>query len=110
MSTIKSSREIQAIFEKSRRVSHPLVILLVTRTPEGRGPSGRVVFVAGKRLGNAVKRNRAKRVLREAVRRCGGPWRGFDVAVMARQDTGSAPASDLDRALLQMVEKAGLST
>ena len=74
MSTIKSSREIDAVFRGALRSAHPLMIVMASPTPEGRGPEGRVAFVAGKRTGNAVVRNRAKRVLRAAARRAGGPW------------------------------------
>lgn len=108
MSTIKSSREISAIFNQSRRVAHPLVVALIAPTPEGRGQEGRVVFVAGKRIGNAVTRNRAKRVLRAALGRSGGPWPGYDVALVARETTGRAPATELDGAIAGIAERAGL--
>jgi len=108
MSTIKSSRDIQAIFNRSRRVAHPLVVALIAATPEGRGPGGRVVFVAGKRIGNAVKRNRAKRVLREALRRSGGPWSGRDIALVARESTGSAAPSALDEAIASVMRRGGV--
>jgi len=108
MSTIKSSREIDTIFRVATRVAHPLIILLVIETPEGRDPSGRVAFVAGKKLGNAVHRNRCKRVLRAAVRRCGGPWSGHDVALIARVGLATAPVEDVDRAVANIIARAGL--
>ena len=74
MTTIKSSREIDMVFRTATRVAHPLLIALIAQTPEGRGPQGRVAFIAGKRLGGAVLRNRSRRVLREAARRAGAPW------------------------------------
>ena len=109
MSTIKSAREIDAIFRTAARVAHPLLIALIARTPEGRGPSGRVAFIAGKRLGNAVLRNRCRRVLREAVRRAHGPWAGYDVALIARPKTPTASRAELDAALSSLVDRAGLS-
>jgi len=66
------------------------------------------MFVAGKRLGGAVWRNRAKRVMREAVRRAGGPWPGFDVALVAKSDTGEAPTGDLDASLDQALRRGGV--
>ncbi len=84
--TVKSSREIERMFAEGTRAAHPLLIALVAKTPTGRGPGGRVPFIAGKKLGGAVVRNRAKRLLREAVRRAGGPWGGYDVALIARPD------------------------
>lgn len=108
MSTIKSPRDIQTIFEDSKRVSHPLLIALIAPTPAGRGPGGRVVFVAGKRLGNAVVRNRAKRVLRAAVQRNQCSWPGYDVALIARAGTGTAVPADLDAALRSVLARGGL--
>ncbi|MDZ4168405.1 MAG: ribonuclease P protein component [Coriobacteriia bacterium] len=107
MSTIKSSRDIQAIFSRSRRVAHPLVVALIARTPEGRGREGRVVFVAGKRIGNAVTRNRAKRVLRAAYRIRGGSWPGYDIALVAREGTGTAKPDELLAALEDVVSRGG---
>jgi len=108
MSTIKSSREIDEIFRTATRVAHPLLIALISDTPEGRGPEGRVAFIAGKKLGGAVMRNRCRRVLREAARRAAAPWAGHDVALIARPGTAVASVPELDRALVSVLERAGL--
>jgi len=99
MRTLKGPSEIDTLFRSGRRGSNDLVLVLSMRTPERRGPEGRVVFVAGKKLGGAVTRNRCKRVLRETVLRCGGPWDGFDVAIVARASTATASPAALDAAL-----------
>jgi ribonuclease P protein component len=108
MRTLKSPSEIDALFKAGRRGSTALILVLSTATPEQRGPEGRVVFVAGKKLGGAVTRNRCKRVLREAVRRAGGPWAGFDVAVIARKDTATASVAALDAALAAALRAGGV--
>lgn len=108
VSTIKSSREIDRIFQQATRVAHPLIILLVSATPEGRDQSGRVAFVAGKKLGNAVYRNRCKRVLRAALRRVGGPWPGSDIAIIARPGVGEAMALAVDSAMSNVASRARL--
>jgi len=107
VSTIRSSQEIDSIFRTARRAAHPLVIALVAQTPPGRDHYGRVAFIAGKKLGGAVMRNRSKRVMREAVRAAGGPWPGLDVALIARPTTGSAPCDELARAVASVVSRAG---
>ena len=108
MGTIKSSREIDRIFRGAKRAAHPLLIVLAAQTPEGRGRFGRVAFIAGKKLGGAVLRNRCRRVLREAVRRAQGPWPGWDVVVIARPDTATVKAAELDEALRGALRKAGV--
>jgi len=110
MGTIKSSREIDSVFREAERSAHPLIIVLARETTLGRGHEGRVAFIAGKKLGNAVLRNRSKRVLREAMRRCGGPWDGLDVLLIARQRTATAPPTDLDQALRAQLGKLGISS
>ena len=107
MSTIRSSREIDAVFRLGRRAAGPLVTALVANTPVGRDPRGRVAFVAGKRLGNAVKRNRAKRLLRSASREAGGPWRGFDVVLMARSPLLDATSGEVAGAIGVLMERIG---
>jgi len=77
-------------------------------TPTRRGPEGRVVFVAGKRLGGAVWRNRCKRVMREAVRRADGPWQGHDLALVARAGTAGARSDELDEALRGALRRLGV--
>jgi len=108
--TIKSSREIDVAFASGRRYATPLFVALIAHTPEGRDPSGRVAFVAGKKLGGAVTRNRCKRVMRAAVARVGGPWPGFDIVLIARSAVGTAPAADIDRALGTVLGKAGVDS
>lgn len=108
MGTIRSSSEIDAIFRGSKRVAHPLLVVLAAHTPEGRGRIGRVAFIAGKKLGGAVLRNRCRRVMREAVRRVGGPWDGWDVVLIARPGTSTATASGLDTALKGLLDRGGV--
>jgi ribonuclease P protein component len=108
MRTLKASSEIDALFKSGRRGATDLVLVLSAPTPTSGQPDGRVVFVAGKKLGNATVRNRCKRVLREAVRRCGGPWPGADVAIVARGATASAKPEELDASLRRAVALAGV--
>lgn len=107
LDTIKSTREIDAIFRTGARVSTPLFMLLTTETPHGRDPSGRVAFIAGKKLGNAPFRSRCKRVLRETVRRIDPSWPGRDMVFVARHAAATATPSQLERALDQAIRKIG---
>ncbi|MBN2247144.1 MAG: ribonuclease P protein component [Coriobacteriia bacterium] len=108
MRTITNANEIDGIFRQGVRAAGGTVTLIISRTPEARGSDGRVLFVAGKRLGGAVLRNRCKRVLRAAVSRCGGPWPGWDVVLMARAATPTAPHDELDRGIKAGLRRAGV--
>jgi ribonuclease P protein component len=65
----------------------------------GEGPPG-VAFLAGKKVGGAVKRNRAKRVLREAVRTSNADLSGIETLVfVASHRAATARYSDVRRIL-----------
>lgn len=108
MRTIKSTREIDALFKEGRRGSSPLLTGLSMPVNERRGPLGRVAVVAGKKLGNAVVRNRCKRVLRAATVRAGGPWTGLDVVLISRPGLPTAPVEEVDSALLEVLRRMGI--
>jgi len=63
---LRTSRDIETVKRHGRRISTTLFNLLVYKMDDA--PS-RVGIVVGKRFGNAVRRNRAKRVFRALVRK-----------------------------------------
>lgn len=90
METIKSSNEISSLFEHGKRLKSPCVTFIISsdasekEEPFVHGLQGRVAFIAGKKLGNAVWRNRAKRRMRAICKDLGGPWPGYDVIFLAK--------------------------
>jgi ribonuclease P protein component len=72
----------------------------------GQGPPG-VAFLAGRRVGGAVRRNRAKRVLREAYRTSGIALPCVETLVLvASERAASAPYGEVKAALDAALEKA----
>ncbi len=65
----------------------------------------RLAFVAGRAVGNAVARNRAKRRLREAARLATVPD-GWDLVISARAGAATEPFDALVRQLTEGVAKA----
>jgi ribonuclease P protein component len=97
-------------FKRVRRLgksyAHPLIVLIVT--PNDCDHS-RFAIAAGRSVGNAVERNRAKRRLREAIR----PYLllifpGWDVLVLARSPILSATYQRTQEALIGLLRKASL--
>ncbi|MGI6045789.1 MAG: ribonuclease P protein component [Eggerthellaceae bacterium] len=64
METIKSSEEIEFLFKNGRRYNSLYITLIVYESARQHDQRGRVAFIAGKKLGNAVWRNAAKRRMR----------------------------------------------
>jgi ribonuclease P protein component len=105
--TIKSSAEISEIFSTGERFDTSFITLLVSPR---HGLTGRVAFVAGKRNGNAVWGNSAKRRMRVICRELGGPWPDFDVVFLAKRRITKVSYSKVLEACSKMVKKSPLGT
>jgi ribonuclease P protein component len=106
MQTIKSKKDFEAVFTRGRRARTPLVRIQILRTDEG-DPT-KVAFVAAKRLGNAVFRNRCKRMLREAYRICPAPQNGYRIILYANKETRDASPLDIASSLKSGYAKLGI--
>ncbi len=90
-------RETLDLTVQSGAVARTSYCRLCYRT--GEGPPG-VAFLAGKKVGGAVKRNRAKRVLREALRTCSADLSGIETLVfIASHRAATARYSDIRQTL-----------
>ena len=107
MRTLKSRSDFERVFTQGKRYNHPLIRLVICDA-ESEGDPGRVAFAAPKRLGNAVLRNRSKRVLRETARACDFPVPGHDVILFATAATRDAAPQDLCAALMRLSARAGV--
>ena len=103
METIKSKQDFGRVFSGGKRANHRLVRMTVLRLSEG-GP-GRVAFVAPKRLGNAVFRNRCKRVLREAAFEAGFPKEGYEVIFFATMATHDSHPHEVAKAMRSLMSR-----
>lgn len=75
----------------------------------GPGASLRLGVVASRVIGNAVKRNRAKRRLREAWRLNRHRFHGeMDVVLVARRSILTAPWQEVNDDLIRLAKRAGL--
>lgn len=69
--------------------------LIALRNEKLHDREGRVAFIAGKKQGNAVWRNRAKRRMRALCHDLGGPFPGYDILFIARKTITSADYSEM---------------
>lgn len=114
MDTIRSNDEISRIFSSGKRLSNPYVTVIAVparSAHSGRGDNeqhglhGRVAFIAGKKHGNAVWRNAAKRRLREICRAYSGDLGGHDILFVAKSGILNASYSKVLSTCEQTLKK-----
>lgn len=86
--------------------AHPLLVLVALSNDLERS---RIGVTASRRVGHAVDRNRAKRLLREAVRHLYAVLQpGWDIVLIARRETALAREPQVREALNILLKRAGL--
>jgi ribonuclease P protein component len=85
---LKDGDAFQRVYRDGRSWSTPLLILRAS--PNGL-PHSRIGYASSKRIGNAVARNRAKRLLREGARaQAASLPPGWDMVLIAREPISMA--------------------
>lgn len=104
---LRSPNQFQRVRREGRTYQQSGLLLNVA---PNRRRKTRCGFVVGKRIGSAVRRNRARRRVRETVRLAYGSIRaGFDLVFVIRADTvAEMPFQDLQHTVELLLRKAGL--
>jgi ribonuclease P protein component len=104
---LRRNDEFSRVRSQGRSYSARNIVVVVLPNDLG---TTRYGFAAGKRLGNAVRRNRAKRLMREAIRaEQASIASGFDIVVIARNAfPPDLKLSDISSQLGGLLDKAGL--
>ncbi|MBN2306060.1 MAG: ribonuclease P protein component [Anaerolineae bacterium] len=101
---------LRADFARLRQIGHTWRhrFFILSVTPNNL-PHNRYGFVASKQVGNAVKRNRIRRLLRESVR-CAHPdlVPGYDMVLIARKDIVGQSYADVNAGVRDVLQRAGL--
>ena len=115
---LRSSSDFAAVFRGARgargsRSGSRLIVVHVTSIDARAGQPPRVGLVVSKAVGNAVVRNRTKRVLRALMSsRIDQVPQGVDLVIRARTDLPGTPtailAQDLDTLLVTVLRRVTL--
>ncbi len=94
---IRKRSEYQAIYDKGQKISSGSFVLFVMRNDLGRPRLGITVT---RRIGGAVQRNRAKRLLREIFRRHRAELTSVDIVINGRAGLPDAVYARLEQELM----------
>jgi ribonuclease P protein component len=103
---LKKTADFERVRRSGKSFAHPLIVLIV-RENEGEGL--RVGVAAGRSLGNAVTRNRAKRLLRSVTQaQLGSIKRDHDLLLIARKPMVDASFMEVQSAIQNLLQRANL--
>ena len=105
--SINQNRDFQRIYARGKFFVSPVLVSYVMKSRLR--SSLRVGITTSKKTGNAVKRNRSRRVIREAFRAVQTEIRpGYDLVFVARAKTPFVKTCDVRRAMEQHLKNAGI--
>ena len=104
--TLKLNSDFRRTYGRGKSAADPV---LVTYALKNRYGVMRIGITTGKKLGNAVERNRCRRIIRAAFRllegECCGGW---DIVFVARHRTVSRKSTDIERVMRKQLEALGV--
>ena len=98
------SEDFKRVRRSGKSYAHPLVVLIVQTHEQ---PRVKIGVAAGRTVGTAVHRNRAKRLLRESMRTLlPNIASNLDLILIARPGLVTATLEDTHQALLNLMQRA----
>ncbi len=104
---LRRESDVRRVYHEGRSWAHSLLVLVARSNDLA---FSRVGVTASRRVGGAVARNRAKRLLREAARHLYHQFEtGWDVMLIARSPILKVKEPQVERALASLLRRAGMS-
>lgn len=106
---LKENREFHRAYKRGKCYSSPAVVTYIVKKRE----SGiRIGITTGKKIGNAVTRNRARRVITAAWREvfpCIDQTAGYDIVFVARSRTPAMKSGEVAEIIRAQLHSAGIT-
>ena len=104
--TIKSNCDFRRTYGKGKSFQAPALVSYVLKNRAG---ICRIGITTSKKIGNAVERNRSRRVIRAAYREIEEKINGnYDIVFVARSRTKYQKSTQIAQIMLSQLKKAGV--
>ncbi len=100
---LRRKQDFSAIYKKGKSVPDRYVVLFYRKN----GLSyNRISFLASKKVGNSVQRNRAKRLMKESYRMNRDRFStGYDLIFIARNSINGKKCKDVEKSMMNAAER-----
>ncbi|MBP1552167.1 MAG: ribonuclease P protein component [Oscillospiraceae bacterium] len=106
LKAVNNNREFLRAYKRGKGFVDSLVVMYVIKNRYGFTRFG---ITSSKKVGNAVRRNRARRVIRQSVRNIGFDMNGgYDIILVARAKTAYVKQQQVEAQLRNLAKQAGL--
>jgi ribonuclease P protein component len=103
---LRRSSDFKRVWRFGKSYAHPLMVLMVLKNQE---ENSRIAVAAGRSVGKAVQRNRAKRIIREAIRPIISQIQsGWDIVIIGRKAMSEASLNHVQSVLIDLLHKSEL--
>ena len=103
---LRRKSDFSTIYNKGKSVGDRYVVLFYRKNNL---PYNRLAYLASKKVGNAVKRNRARRLLKESVRLTNLELpSGYDFIIIARNTITNAKCAEVKRSFESALRRTGV--
>lgn len=104
---LRGQREFSAVYNKGKSAAGKYVVVFYKKNGLDHNRLG---FLASKKVGNAVARNRARRLMKESVRtEIDIKVQGYDIVFIARNTIAGKKKQDVTRSLISTIGRTELS-
>lgn len=104
---LRRSSDLERVRREGDVWRHPFIVFLACKNEQL--DESRFAFVASRRVGNAVQRNRIRRLMREAIRQhLDDIHPEWDCILIARPQILQANFAEVETAVLQLLRRAKL--
>lgn len=103
---LRNNNDFSKVFNKGKSTASKTMVVFFIKNEL---KYNRIAFIASKKVGNSVKRNKARRLMKEAFRENKDQLKkGYDIIFIARNNIIEAKYDDLRKSIKYMLKKVKL--
>lgn len=104
--TLNRNCDFRRVYGRGKAYTNPALVVYVMKNRAG---ICRIGITTSKKIGNAVERNRSKRVIRAAFSNVKNSIEGgWDIVFVARSRTKNTKSTEIEKVMLQNLKSAGV--